>query len=158
MSQALSMSVTARAEARSRRCGVLLGAVLLLGAATGALANDPARPAPAARAAAPAKSVSAAATAQPAVRTEASRARSHSASLADRPLDLAPPPIALVMTREQVQSLVVEHEHEDEPTEDVTVASDYYREPVPQGQFPALAWALTHPLQAWRIFTPVTDQ
>jgi hypothetical protein len=72
------------------------------------------------------------------------------------PLDLSAPPINHVMTPEQVQALIAEP-YDSEP-EDVTVQEQRYEAPVPSGQIQALTWALVHPLQAWRIFTPVTDQ
>lgn len=75
---------------------------------------------------------------------------------ADRPLDLSTPPVNHVMTPEQVQALT-EQPDEDE-TEEVMVEQGRYQSPVPRGQIRALAWALMHPLEAWRIFTPVTDE
>jgi len=76
--------------------------------------------------------------------------------LVGRPLDLAAPPISHVMTREQVQTLLASEG--PEVPEDVMVERGRYQAPVPQGQIRAIAWALVHPLQAWRIFTPITDQ
>ncbi len=73
-----------------------------------------------------------------------------------RPLDLSAPPINHVMTPEQVQALIAEPE-DSEPA-DVMVEDTRYQAPVPRGQIQALTWALVHPLEAWRIFTPVTDQ
>lgn len=73
-----------------------------------------------------------------------------------RPLDLTAPPINHVMTPEQVQALIAEPE--DSEPEDVMVEQSRYQAPVPRGQVQALTWALMHPLEAWRIFTPVTDQ
>jgi len=40
---------------------------------------------------------------------------------------------------------------------EVTVQSRRPEEQVPQGAFRAIPWAFTHPSQAWRILTPVTD-
>ena len=77
-------------------------------------------------------------------------------ALAARPLDLSAPPISHVMTREQVQALIAEPD--DSAPEDVMVEENRYQAPVPRGQIQALTWALVHPLQAWRIFTPVTDE
>jgi hypothetical protein len=77
-------------------------------------------------------------------------------ALAARPLDLSAPPISHVMTPEQVQALIAEPD--DLGPEDVMVEENRYQAPVPRGQIQALTWALVHPLQAWRIFTPVTDQ
>jgi hypothetical protein len=72
------------------------------------------------------------------------------------PLDLSAPPMSHLMTPEQVQALI--GEPDDPEPEEVMVEQGRYQDPVPQGQIPALAWALLHPLQAWRIFAPVTDQ
>lgn len=60
------------------------------------------------------------------------------------------------MTPEQVQALVTEPD--TPPPEDVTVETTHYETPVPRGQLRAIPWAILHPLQAWRIFAPVTDQ
>lgn len=75
----------------------------------------------------------------------------------NRPLDLSPPPISHVMTPEQRQALTAQPD-ENQDADEVMVQQERYEAPVPRGQFRALAWALLHPFQAWRIFTPVTDQ
>jgi hypothetical protein len=73
---------------------------------------------------------------------QASPASQGSSAAANRkPLDLSAPPINHVLSREQVQAMV----------------TDYPQLEVPQGQLRALPWAIMHPLDAWRIFTPVTD-
>jgi len=77
---------------------------------------------------------------------------------AKRPLDLAAPPINRVLTPEQVRDFVTEPEDDGTEPADVTVASPHYLDPIPNGAFGALPWALLHPLQAWRIFTPITDE
>ena len=77
-------------------------------------------------------------------------------ALAARPLDLSAPPISHVMTPEQVQALIAVPADSD--PEDVMVEQERYQAPVPRGQIQALTWALVHPFQAWRIFTPVTDE
>lgn len=73
-----------------------------------------------------------------------------------RPLDLSAPPVNHVMTREQVQALT--EQPEEDASDEVMVQQGRYQAPVPRGQLRALAWALMHPLEAWRIFTPVTDE
>jgi hypothetical protein len=80
-------------------------------------------------------------------------------AVAQRPLDLDAPPINHVLTPQQVRTFVEEPQDQDDgaPADDVTVASPHYLEPVPNGAFGALPWALMHPLQAWRIFTPITN-
>lgn len=88
-------------------------------------------------------------------RRETPRARGQRVP-ASAALDLTTPPITRVMTPEQVQALI--GEPDDAEPEEVMVERGRYQEPVPEGQIQALAWALMHPLEAWRIFTPVTDQ
>lgn len=73
-----------------------------------------------------------------------------------RPLDLSAPPVSHVMTPEQVQALI--QQPDEDETQEVMVERERYQSPVPRGQVRALAWALMHPLEAWRIFTPVTDE
>jgi len=74
-----------------------------------------------------------------------------------RPLDLTAPPVERVLTPEQMRSFTTEPEDDGAPPDAVTVASPRYRDPVPNGPFVAIPWALLHPLQAWRIFAPITD-
>jgi len=71
------------------------------------------------------------------------------------PLDLATPPINHVLSPEQVQAMTTEVE--EAPPEDIAVQGDRVRADVPLGQLQALPWALVHPLQAWRIFAPVSE-
>jgi hypothetical protein len=72
-----------------------------------------------------------------------------------KPLDLSAPPINHVLSNEQMQAMTTEHE--EEPVDSVSVTTDAPDIDVPQGQLRALPWAVMHPLQAWRIFTPITD-
>jgi len=69
-------------------------------------------------------------------------------------LDLSAPPVEHVMPRAELRSMLAEEEPVE--GEDVRVEQPHYRVPVPGGLF-ALPWALLHPTQAWRIFTPVLD-
>ncbi len=71
-------------------------------------------------------------------------------------LDLSPPPLNHVFTREQIQALTTDPD-DDTPTEDVMIKSPIYQSPVPVGQFVALPWALMHPLEAWKIFVPISN-
>ncbi|HUN25801.1 MAG TPA: hypothetical protein VMU67_05780 [Steroidobacteraceae bacterium] len=71
-------------------------------------------------------------------------------------LNLDAPPINHVLSPSQIETLTADHD-DDPPPEEVTVESRHYRDPVPLGQLRALPWALMHPTQAWRIFTPITD-
>jgi len=77
---------------------------------------------------------------------------------AKRALDLTAPPINRVLTPQQVRDFVTEPEDDGTQPTDVTVASPHYLDPIPNGAFGALPWAMLHPLQAWRIFTPITDE
>ncbi|MGB6452504.1 MAG: hypothetical protein WBE92_17270 [Steroidobacteraceae bacterium] len=71
-------------------------------------------------------------------------------------LNLDPPPIELVFTPQQIQDLTADHD-DDAPMEDVTIKKPVYETPIPLGTFRALPWALMHPLQAWKILMPITD-
>ncbi len=71
-------------------------------------------------------------------------------------LNLDAPPIELVFTPQQIQDLTADHEDES-VMEDVTVKKPVYHAPIPVGTFRALPWALMHPLQAWKILMPITD-
>jgi hypothetical protein len=62
-----------------------------------------------------------------------------------------------VLTPEQVQSFIAEPDENAPTPDDVTVDQPHYAEPVPTGAFAALPWALLHPLEAWRIFAPITE-
>ncbi len=73
-----------------------------------------------------------------------------------RSLDLSAPPVSLVLTPQQIQSLTADQE-DDTSTQDVMVKRPVYSPPVPFGPFLALPWALMHPLEAWKIVMPVTD-
>jgi hypothetical protein len=84
-----------------------------------------------------------------------SHAVAHAA--ARQPLDLTAPPVNHVLTPEQVQSFIAETDEDTSPPDSVTVKQERYVDPVPSGAFSALPWALLHPLEAWRIFTPITD-
>lgn len=71
-------------------------------------------------------------------------------------LDLDAPPLNLVFTPQQLEALTTETD-DDTPVEEVTVKKPVYRTPIPVGTFRALPWALMHPLQAWKILVPITD-
>ncbi len=73
-----------------------------------------------------------------------------------QPLDLSPPPVSHVLTPQQIQSLTADQE-DDTSTQDVMVKRPVYTPPVPFGPFRALPWALMHPLEAWKIVMPITD-
>jgi hypothetical protein len=93
---------------------------------------------------------------------DAPQAAPHAAAVkkavpAMRPLDLSAPPIDHVLTREQVQALTSDQDDDaNPPVDDVMVERAHVQQPVPGG-IVAIPWALLHPLQAWRIFAPLTD-
>lgn len=69
--------------------------------------------------------------------------------------DLSLPPLRMVLTPQRIQSLTsIPSDVSDGP--DVTIRNRPYHVPVPVGTFRALGWALIHPLDAWRIFVPVS--
>jgi len=72
-----------------------------------------------------------------------------------KPLDLHAPPINHVLSSEQIQTLLAERD--EDQIQSVDVESDRASDPVPQGQLRAVPWALMHPLQAWKVFAPITD-
>ena len=74
-------------------------------------------------------------------------------STAPKPaLDLRAPPVEQVIPRADLQSMFADEDSEDQDY--VRVEQSHYRAPVPGGLL-AIPWALLHPTQAWRIFTPV---
>ncbi len=150
---------------RVRPAIVALATVPLLIAGSIVACADDARSAPASDAAvhvaasrsAPAAAVPAPAAAAAARPRGPAPAPARSARLAPRPpLDLKAPPINHVLTQSQVKALTTEHD--SGPVEDVMVESPQYVAPVPVGQLRAIPWALMHPLEAWRIFAPISDQ
>jgi len=84
-------------------------------------------------------------------------AKPTSAAANSKSLDLSTPPVNHVLSQTQIQSLTAERDEDGAPPSDVSVEGPRYESPVPQGTFRALGWGIMHPLQAWRIFTPVTN-
>lgn len=72
-------------------------------------------------------------------------------------LSLAPPDIHQVMPREDLEGTIADPDAaaDEEPPPEVKVSGDKTTPQVPDNQFLALWWGITHPTQAWRIFTPV---
>jgi len=81
-------------------------------------------------------------------------AASVSAVSATTPPDLRAPPITHVLTASEIETLTVDR---DGDLPDVDVETTRYGVSVPVGFFRALPWAVMHPTQAWRVFTPVTE-
>lgn len=72
-------------------------------------------------------------------------------------LSLAPPDIHRVVPQQDLEGTIEDPDAaaDEEPPPEVKVSGDQAAPEVPDNQFLALWWGLTHPTQAWRIFTPV---
>jgi hypothetical protein len=70
-------------------------------------------------------------------------------------LDLQAPPLSHIYPREQLQYIMAIDSTEADDAQEVNVKGEKYLMPVPRSQFQAIPWALMHPTQAWRVFTPV---
>jgi hypothetical protein len=86
--------------------------------------------------------------------TAAPQATTDHAATPRKPLDLSAPPVNHVLSSAEVQAMTTER---DEEPDMVSVQTDYPQIEVPQGQLRAIPWAVLHPLDAWRIFAPVTE-
>jgi hypothetical protein len=67
-------------------------------------------------------------------------------------LDLRAPPLSHVLSSRQISALAAELT--ETPADDVTIKATRDT-PACCGTFIAVPWAITHPRNAWRIFTPV---
>lgn len=72
------------------------------------------------------------------------------------PLNLTPPDVRTVIPPEELKEPLPTEDQQEQQTDAATVEvrTDPDSPNVPGG-FGALFWALRHPTQAWRIFTPV---
>jgi hypothetical protein len=70
-------------------------------------------------------------------------------------MDLQAPPLSHIYPRQQLQYILAIDASDSDDAEEVSVKGEKYLMPVPNGQFQAIPWALMHPTQAWRVFTPV---
>lgn len=116
-------------------CGWIIAAVLSAAPLTAVYADDATSANAPTKAAAPAQGKSAAAPA--------------------KPLDLRPPALNRVFTRNEMASLMAKP---DDVAEDVVTTVDVegdYRERivVPNGLW-SIPWAIRHPKHAWRLFVP----
>jgi hypothetical protein len=77
------------------------------------------------------------------------------------PLDLHTPPLEHLYPRSELRYiLAADDSSNDSPTE-VSVKSRSYTVHVPGApgnQLQAIPWAIVHPTQAWRIFTPLVEE
>ena len=71
-------------------------------------------------------------------------------------LDLSAPPLNHVLSARELRAMETDDASADES--EVEVDAGRYRAPVPNGFLHALPWAVMHPTQAWRVFTPVTEE
>jgi hypothetical protein len=69
-------------------------------------------------------------------------------------LDLKAPPLSHIYPREQLQYILAVDAVGDD-TQEVSVKGEKYLMPVPTSQIYAIPWALMHPTEAWRVFTPI---
>ncbi len=102
------------------------------------------------------------AAAQSAVTTASSApVAMHTKAKARAPLDLHTPPLNHIYPSSELRYILATDESSNDSATEVSVKSDRYvvRVPgAPGNQLQALPWALVHPTQAWRIFTPLVDQ
>ena len=71
------------------------------------------------------------------------------------PLDLHAPPLSHIYPRGQLQYIMAVDANDSDDAEEVSVKGSKYLVPVPKSQFQAIPWALLHPTEAWRVFTPI---
>jgi hypothetical protein len=103
--------------------------------------------------------------APPAASTSAPAAKAaihaKSAATTRPPLDLHAPPLNHIYPSAELRYiLAVDDPTVDEDTTEVSVKGTKYavRVPgVPGNQLQAIPWAIVHPTQAWRIFTPLVE-
>ena len=85
----------------------------------------------------------------------------HTKAKARAPLDLHTPPLNHIYPSSELRYILAVDESGADSATEVSVKSDRYvvRVPgAPGNQLQALPWALLHPTQAWRIFTPLVEQ
>jgi hypothetical protein len=93
----------------------------------------------------------------------AAKAAVHARSTATArpPLDLHAPPLSHIYPSAELRYiLAVDDPAVDDDTTEVSVKGTKYvvRVPgVPGNQLQAIPWAIVHPTQAWRIFTPLVE-
>jgi hypothetical protein len=69
-------------------------------------------------------------------------------------MDLKAPALDRIYPRSELQYILAE-ESDADSAQEVSVKGAKYSTPVPAGQLQAIPWALMHPTQAWRVFTPL---
>jgi hypothetical protein len=100
-------------------------------------------------------------SATPAASSAARKAATHApkqASPAQRStMDLQAPPLSHIYPRQQLQYILAIDNSEVDDAQEVSVKGEKYLMPVPKSQFQAIPWALMHPTEAWRVFTPIEE-
>ena len=69
-------------------------------------------------------------------------------------MDLHAPPLGHIYPRSELQYILADTSDPDS-AEEVSVKGAKAVVPVPLGQLQAIPWAILHPTQAWRVFTPL---
>ena len=80
------------------------------------------------------------------------------AAVARAPLDLHAPPLSHIYPSSELRYILAVDASNPDDTTEVSVKGSRYvvQVPgVPGNQLQAIPWALLHPTQAWRIFTPL---
>jgi hypothetical protein len=73
-------------------------------------------------------------------------------------LDLHAPPLSHIYSSSELRYITAPDDASDDSATEVSVKGTKYVSPVPGApgnQLLAIPWALMHPTQAWRIFTPI---
>ena len=70
-------------------------------------------------------------------------------------MDLKAPPLSHIYPREQLQYILAVDNNDADSAQEVSVKGEKYLMPVPNSQLQAIPWALMHPTEAWRVFTPI---
>lgn len=85
----------------------------------------------------------------------------HGKARAHAPLDLHTPPLNHIYPSSELRYILAADDSSTDSASEVSVKSERYvvRVPgAPGNQLQALPWAVLHPTQAWRIFTPLVEQ
>jgi hypothetical protein len=70
-------------------------------------------------------------------------------------LNIAPPDVHKVLPQQDLEGPLADLDAPEDEPPDVKVNGDHKAPQIPGNQIAALWWGITHPSQAWRLFTPV---
>jgi hypothetical protein len=70
-------------------------------------------------------------------------------------LDLRAPPLSHIYPSRELQYILAVDTSDADSAQEISVSEAKYVAPVPMGQLQAIPWAILHPTQAWRVFTPL---